>query len=244
MCFPNLFDKDGLTQELVGNLKEGKLKLIRKRSVSSDFMDKPLPTFNILWCQNTQGKGRNKGEKLLSLNNLPSFIHNGCVVCTIEMGEGTWAQLRPLWKMLTKIGLSCWIKGWKVVMVVLFGGKPTQSDQTTIQILHWCTVVYSDSITSQVVPFIEMIYKQVEVWMEDTSVAPPYKYTDLRREIFALLVEIVKDNSWHGKDTFAFDAVVPVCSGIHVGDVTVTFWSDCAYSASLSKKIGKLPTVW
>ncbi len=80
--------------------------------------------------------------------------------------------------------------------------------------------------------------------MEDTSVAPPYKYTDLRREILALLVEILKDNPWQGKDMFAFDAVVPVHSGIHVGDVTVTFRSDSAYSASLSKKIGKLPTAW
>jgi hypothetical protein len=98
---------------------------------------------------------------------------------------------------------------------------------------------------SQVLPFIEMIHKRVEVWMEDTSVAPPYnKYADLRREILALLVEIPKDDLQHGKDMFAFDAIVPVCSGIHVGGVTVTFQSDCTYSASLSKKIRKLPPAW
>jgi hypothetical protein len=79
ICCPTLINKDGLTQELVRNLKEVKLKLIRKGFVSSDFMDEPLPTFYILWRQNTQGKGRNKGEKLLSLNNLPLFIQNGCV---------------------------------------------------------------------------------------------------------------------------------------------------------------------
>jgi hypothetical protein len=146
--------------------------------------------------------------------------------------------------MLNKMGLSHQIFGWKVVMVVLFGQKSTQSDQITIQRLHWCTVVYSDSITSQVLPFIEMIHKQSKVWMEDTSVAPPYKYTDLRREILALLVEIPKDNMQQGKDMFAFNAIVPVCSGIHVGGVTVNFRSDCAYSASLSKKIGKLPLMW
>jgi hypothetical protein len=62
--------------------------------------------------------------------------------------------------------------------------------------------------------------------MEDTSVAPPYKHTDLRREILALLVEILKDNLQQGKDVFAFNAVVPFCSGIHVWGVTVTFLSD------------------
>jgi hypothetical protein len=128
MCCPNLFDKEGLTQELVHNLKEVRLKLIRKGSVSSNFMDKPLPAFNISWHQNTQGKGRNKGEKLLSWNNLPSFIQNGCVVCTIKTEEGTWAWLGPLWKMLNNMGLSCWIFGRKAVIVVLFGGKPTQSN--------------------------------------------------------------------------------------------------------------------
>ncbi len=80
--------------------------------------------------------------------------------------------------------------------------------------------------------------------MKDTSVAPPYKYTDLKREVIALLVEIPKDNLPQGKDVFAFDAVVPVCSGIHVGGVTITFQPDCAYSASLSKKIGKSPPAW
>ncbi len=129
-------------------------------------------------------------------------------------------------------------------MVVLFGRKPTQFDQTTIQLLLWCTIVYSNSITSQILPFIEMIHKQVEVRMEDTSFAPPYKYTDLRREILALLVEIPRDDPRQGKDVFAFDAVVPIRSGIHSGSVTVTFWSDCTYSVYLSKKIRKLPPAW
>ncbi len=80
--------------------------------------------------------------------------------------------------------------------------------------------------------------------MEDTSVAPPYKYTDIRREILALLVEMPKDKPRQGKDMFAFNAVVPICSEIHVEGVAVTFWSDCAYSASLSKKIGKSPLAW
>ena len=39
----------------------------------------------------------------------------------------------PLWKMLNKMGLSPCIFGQKAVMVVLFGRKPTQFDQTTIQ---------------------------------------------------------------------------------------------------------------
>ncbi len=135
--------------------------MIRKGSVPSNFMDKPLPTCNILRHQNTQGKGRNKGKKLLSLNNLPSFIQKGCVVCTIETEEGTWAWLGPLWKMLNKMGLSHRIFGWKDVIVVLFSGKPTWSDCTTIQCLRWCTTVYSNSVTSQILPFIEMIHKRV-----------------------------------------------------------------------------------
>jgi hypothetical protein len=86
-------------------------------------MDKPLPAFWISWHLNTQGKWRNKGEKLLSLNNLPSFIQNGCVICSIESEEGTKARLGPLWKMLNKMGILHQIFGWKVVMVVLFCGN-------------------------------------------------------------------------------------------------------------------------
>ncbi len=73
---------------------------------------------------------------------------------------------------------------------------------------------------------------------------PPYKYTDLRREILALLVDIPKDNPWQGKDVFAFNAVVPVCSGTHARGVTITFRSECAYSACLFEKIRKLPLAW
>jgi hypothetical protein len=244
MCCPNLFDKDGLSKEIVCSLKEVELKMIQKGVVSADLVDKPIPPLLFLWCQSSQGRARYKNKKLLSLNNLPCFVQNGCLILTIKMEEGTWVRLGPLWKMLNKMGLSHWIFGQKMVIDVLFGGKLTQSDRNTIQRLHWCNVMYADTITSLVLSHSKLLHKQVEVRMEDTSVTPPYKYTNLGRETLTLLMELLEDDLWYGKEVFAFDAMALISLGINSGGATITYRVDSAYSVSLAKKIRKCPPAW
>jgi hypothetical protein len=107
MCCPNVFDKEGLTKELLFHIKEVEKKLMAKGRLLYTLMYEPLPPISIQWQQSTQGKGRNKREKQLLLNNLPTFGQIGCLVLTVETEEGTWACLGPLWKALNSIGLVC-----------------------------------------------------------------------------------------------------------------------------------------
>jgi hypothetical protein len=84
MCCPNLFVKEGLSKEIVCFLKEVELKMIQKGVISADLIDKPISSLLVTWCQSLQGRARNKNKKLLLLNNLPSFVQNGCPILTIE----------------------------------------------------------------------------------------------------------------------------------------------------------------
>ena len=76
------------------------------------------------------------------------------------------------------MGLVRLVFGQRVVMVVLYGGKPTESDRNTIQHLHQCNIIYAYSIASKILPFVETIHKRVEVWMENATAPRPFKFTD------------------------------------------------------------------
>jgi hypothetical protein len=163
MCCPNVFNKEGLTEELLFHMKEVEKKLMAKGRLSYTLMDEPLPPISIQWRQSTQGKGRNKREKQLLLNNLPAFGQIGCLVLTVEMEEGTWASLGPLWRVLNSMGLVCRIFGRTAVLVVFYGGKPTELDWNTLQCLHRCYVIHVNNIATEVLPYVEMLHKWVEV---------------------------------------------------------------------------------
>ncbi len=129
-------------------------------------------------------------------------------------------------------------------MVVLFSRKPTQSDPNTIQRLQQCNVTYADAITSLVLSHVKLLHKEVKVRMEDISVTSPYKYTNLGKETFELLVELLEDDPWYGKEVFAFYAMVLVSLGINSGGATIRYRVDSGYSVSLAKKIRKSPFAW
>ncbi len=167
-CCPSIFEREGLTKELIHNLKTVKKKLFNKGHLSIDLHDEPLPAMYILGRQNSQGRGQNRRERQLSLNNLEAYSQNGCLVLSIKMEEGTWPRFGPLWQMLNKMGLVRLVFGQRAVMVVFYGGKPTESDRNTIQRLHQCNVIYAYSFASEILPFVETIHKQVKVWMEDS----------------------------------------------------------------------------
>jgi hypothetical protein len=198
MCCPNVFDKEGLTKELLFHMKAVEKKLMAKGWLSYTLMDEPLPPISIQRRQSTHGKGWNKREKQLSLNNLPAFGLIGCLVLTVKMEEGTWARLGPLWRALNSMGLVHQIFGQTAVLVVLYGGKPTESDQNTLQRLHWCHVIYVNNIATEVLPYVEMLHKRVEVQMEDSLEAPPHKFTDLCREVLEIVAVLPPDDPWYG----------------------------------------------
>jgi hypothetical protein len=76
--------------------------------------------------------------------------------------------------------------GWQVMMVVMFGGKPTDSDGVTMQRQRRCNVMYHNRMTQVIIPYMATVHKRVEVQMEDPSVKPPYKFTDLCREVMRI----------------------------------------------------------
>jgi hypothetical protein len=63
-------------------------------------------------------------------------------------------------------------------MVVLYGGKPTESDRNTIQRLRHCNVIYAYSIASEILLFVETIHKRVKVRMENATAPLPFKFMD------------------------------------------------------------------
>ena len=85
---------------------------------------------------------------------------------------------------------------------------------------------------------IVSVHKRVEVEMEDVS-RPPHKFTDLCREVMSLKVA-----SMDGAPGFAFDAIVPIHSGINSRGATVTYRSDSLLLSSLAQKIKKCVAGW
>ncbi len=128
MCCPPIFDRRGIEEEICLHLQLIKKDLIRKGKPSYDFIGVPLPVIIVSWQQNKQGRGRNRAEQGLSMNNLEAFQNNGCQVCTVEAKEGLWARLGPLWQQYHKTGMCRHSLGQQVMMVVMFGGKPTESN--------------------------------------------------------------------------------------------------------------------
>ncbi len=200
-----------------------------------DLHDEPLPAMYILWRQNSQGRGQNRRERQFSLNNLEAYVQNGCLVLSIKTEEGTWPRFGPLWRMLNKMGLVHLVFEQRAVMVVLYDGKPTESDHNTIQCLRQCNIIYSYSIASKILPFVETVHKQVKVWIEDVTDPYPFKFTDFSQELWELRVPLEDNNPQAGKgDVFAFDSYVPILLGQNSGSVTITFWSNCKYSIGLA----------
>jgi hypothetical protein len=80
--------------------------LLKKGVLSSEYVGIQLPKIRVTWQQNKQGKGKNKAEKNLSLNKLPAFQENGCLVCTVEAVEGSCQNWAPSGKRSTKRGYA------------------------------------------------------------------------------------------------------------------------------------------
>ncbi len=143
----------------------------------------------------------------MSLNLLGSvYQQNGCPVCTVEVEEGSWTRLGPLWEIFHS-DLSRRALGRKCLMVVMYNGKETGGDRITMQCLRRVNVIYQDSVAHMIIPYVAVVHKRVEVQMADASRAP-IKFTDLSRE-FMLLSSINED----GKSIPMFDVIMPLTAG-------------------------------
>ncbi len=89
MCCPPIFDRQGVAEEIVFHLTQIEKDLIRKGKLPSNLSGVALPEIKVSWHQNKQGKGKNKVEQGLSMNDLVAFQHNGCMVGTVKAEEGS-----------------------------------------------------------------------------------------------------------------------------------------------------------
>jgi hypothetical protein len=106
MNIPPVLDRAGVEGMIIWHFTEIEKGLLKKGLLPVEYVGVPLPEIKVSWRQNKQGKGKNKAEKDLTLNNLSGFQENGCLVCTVEAGEGSWPRLVPLWEGFHKMGLS------------------------------------------------------------------------------------------------------------------------------------------
>ncbi len=52
-------------------------------------------------------------------------------------------------------------------MVVMYNGRETSGDRVTMQRLHRINVMYMDSISHMIIPYVACVHKQVKVQMAD-----------------------------------------------------------------------------
>jgi hypothetical protein len=88
---------------------------------------------------------------------------------------------------------------------------------------------------------VATVHKGIEVQMEDQSVKPTYKFTDLCREVMRIKSPALTED---GTEGFVFDAIIPIILGVHRGGATASYQTDCAYSAALVTKIKKSAAAW
>ena len=192
----------------------------------------------VSWRQSKQGKGRTKEERALSLNLLgTTYQQNGCPVCTVEVAEGSWKRLGPLWEIF-HTGLSRRALGRKCLMVVMYDGKETNNDRVTMQRLRRVNVIYMDSLAHLVIPNVACVHKRVKVQMEDNS-TPRHKFTDLSREFMFL-----SRTNEEGKVIPIFDVIMPYVNGMLTGSAVVTYRHDNIEAAILIKKIQQSVASW
>ena len=105
-------------------------------------------------------------------------------MCTLEVVEGLWKHLGPLWEIFHK-GLVQHTLGHACLMIVMYNGRETGNDCFTMQCLQRVNVMYMDNLAHMILTYIETIHKWVEIEMADGS-KPKHKFTNLSREFMWL----------------------------------------------------------
>ncbi len=125
-----MVDREDFEEEVRYRLKEIKIWMCTKGKLDTTLLTIPLSDLVITWHQNKQGKGRNKSEQRLLLNNLEGFQQKGCLICTVEGAVNTWPRVGLLWQHFHKTGLCHrpWHYGGKHSLLNLQFVKPPNAD--------------------------------------------------------------------------------------------------------------------
>jgi hypothetical protein len=123
-------------------------------------------------------------------------------------------------------------------LMVMFNGRPTNSDRITMQRLCCVNVVHAYMTSSSTLPHVVTVHKRVEIEMEDSS-KPPHKFTDLCWEVMGLTSPTAD-----GPPIPLFDAIIPIVSSQQNGSATITYWTDNKEAAELIGKICRSVAGW
>jgi hypothetical protein len=238
MNIPPVLDRAGVEGEIMWHRAEIEKGLLNKGLLLAEYVGVPLPEIKVSWRQNKRGKGKNKAEKDLTLNNLSAFQENGCLVCTVEAGEGSWPCLGPLWEGFHKMGLSHRVLGRSCLMVVMYNGRAMDSDRVTMQRLRRVNMIHAYMISHAVLPNIVCVHKRIEIEMDNRS-KPLHQFMDLCQEVMWLTYTAAD-----GTTELLFDAIVPIMSGQQQGSAMVTFHTNNSKAASLVRKMRRSVAGW
>jgi hypothetical protein len=233
-----VLDRGSIEGEIIWHLTEIEKGLLKKGVLPSEYVGVQLPKIRVTWQQNKQGKGKNKAENDLSLNKLPAFQENGCLVCTVEAAEGSWPRLGPLWERFHKMGLCWWALDRSCLMVIMYNRKATDSNCITMQQLRRDNVIHTYMMSHTVLPNIAIVHKCVKIKMEDIC-KPIHKFTDLCRKFMWL-----KSSHKGESPKFLFNAIIPIVSGHQQGCVILTYRTDNKEAAALGKKSRRSVAAW
>ncbi len=73
MGVPSMFNCEELKGEIYWHFSDIEKSLLKKDALPTEYVGEPLPKIKLSWQQSKQGKGRNKAEKKLCLNDLVGF---------------------------------------------------------------------------------------------------------------------------------------------------------------------------
>jgi hypothetical protein len=70
MCVRNIFDKEGLKEELLFHMKAVERKMVTKGKLPASLLTEPIPLITLVFQQNKQGRGRNQEKCWESISHL------------------------------------------------------------------------------------------------------------------------------------------------------------------------------
>ncbi len=99
-----VLDRGGVEGEIIWHLTEIEKGLLKKVVLLSEYVGIKLTKIRVTWRQNKQGKEKNKAEKDLSLNKLPTFQENRGLLTETGLPMGSVQQhgvmLAGTWPLL------------------------------------------------------------------------------------------------------------------------------------------------
>ena len=228
------FCVEGATQNIYHGLKECEKKLCLKGRQNLSYLDLPLPKMKVVWRDAKKMKGGSELAKKYSLNKLAEFRENGCKILTVEASPLDFGRMGPVWSYFYESGWCRRVLGLKSKVLLIPTGQVDPGQITTMQRYKTLHVKLSAKLEFLNMPDVEVLFKKVEVRMEDGS-KPHRKFTCLQQEYYDLRTP---------SGTPVIDAIVPRLRGMSAGSADITMRMKDAEAVEIARNCARCPAGW